>query len=215
MDLVLKSEVFSARTSQTYMVSHTASCQRIEKHQFVFPLREKTWTMQLPNIHLVFGPPASGKTVYARRLAHEIRAVLLDSDEVCERLVRAGLILAGMDPDDRDSSAYKAAFREAVYETLFDLAVSHAGRLPVVIAGPFTREGGDADWPERMRMRLGILPEFHFVWCHPDVRRRRVALRGAGRDLPKLADWENYVATCREAPPVFPHQWIDTTSETF
>lgn len=162
-------------------------------------------------IHLVFGPPASGKTVHARKLAEELGAVLLDSDEVTERLIRGGLALAGMDPDDRDSPAYKAAFRDAVYETLFDLARSHADRLPVVIAGPFTREGDEADWPDRLRERLGAMLEFHFVWCDPTVRKARLMARGKTRDLPKLADWEAYVATCRETPPVFPHHWVDTT----
>lgn len=38
--------------------------------------------------------------------------MLLDSDEVEERLIRAGLELAGMNSDERDSPAYKAAFRE-------------------------------------------------------------------------------------------------------
>lgn len=164
-------------------------------------------------IHLVFGPPAAGKTVHARKLAEKIGAVLLDSDEVTERLIRGGLALAGMDPDDRDSPAYKAAFRDAVYETLFDLARSHASRLPVVIAGPFTREGGEADWPDRLRERLGVMPEFHFVWCHPDERKARLEARGKMRDLPKLAAWDSYIATCREEPPVFPHHWIDTTAD--
>ncbi|RYD49980.1 MAG: ATP-binding protein [Verrucomicrobiaceae bacterium] len=136
---------------------------------------------------------------------------MLDSDEVTERLIRGGLALAGMDPDDRDSAAYKAAFRDAVYETLFDLARSHVTRLPVVIAGPFTREGGENDWPDRMSTRLGVKPEFHFVWCHPDQRKERLVARGKTRDLPKLADWEKYVSTCREEAPVFPHHWIDTT----
>lgn len=164
------------------------------------------------SIHLVSGPPAAGKTFYAKRLAEELGAVLLDSDEVTERLIRAGLALAGLDPDDRDSPAYKTAFRDTVYETLFDLAKSHAARLPVVIAGPFTREGGEKDWPERLETRLGVRPEFHFVWCDPAERKRRVAARGATRDLPKLADWENYVSTCRETAPVYPHRWIDTSS---
>lgn len=167
--------------------------------------------MTLP-IHLVLGPPAAGKTTYARELAAFTGAILLDSDEVTERLIRAGLRLAGMDPDDRDSPAYKAAYRETVYETLFDLAKSHVDRLPIVIAGPFTREGGDADWPLRLKARLGVMPEFHYVWCQPDVRKERVKARGATRDLPKLADWGNYVATCRETPPVFPHRWIDTST---
>lgn len=163
-------------------------------------------------IHLISGPPAAGKTTYARKLAGELGAVLLDSDEVCERLVRAGLALAGMDPDDRDSPAYKSAFRDAVYETLFDLAQSHSRRLPVVIAGPFTREGGDAEWPGRLAARFGAMPEFHYVWCHPSERKARLLTRGASRDLPKLADWEAYVQSCREAPPVYPHRWIDTSA---
>src|SRR5690606_20277561 len=48
-------------------------------------------------LHLVFGPPAAGKSVYARSLAKRIGACLLDSDEVTERMVRAGLALAGQD----------------------------------------------------------------------------------------------------------------------
>jgi predicted kinase len=163
-------------------------------------------------IHLVSGPPAAGKTTYANELATRIGAVLLDSDAVTERLIRAGLALAGLNPDDRDSPAYKAAFREAVYETLFDLARSHAARLPVIIAGPFTREGGDTEWPARLAARLGVMPEFHYVWCEPAERKARLLERGATRDLPKLADWEAYVKSCRETAPVYPHRWIDTSA---
>ena len=163
------------------------------------------------NLHVVFGPPASGKTVYARALAAETGACLLDSDEVTERMVRAGLELAGCDPDDRHSPEYRTAFRDPVYETLFDLAASNLPNVPVVIVGPFTREGADAGWPLWLERRLGVMPEFHFVWCAPELRRRRIIARGERRDLPKLADWENYVSYCREMPPVFPHRFIETT----
>ncbi|MEO7100907.1 MAG: ATP-binding protein [Luteolibacter sp.] len=169
-------------------------------------------TPDTQQIHLVFGPPAAGKTTYARELAGRIGAVLLDSDEVTERLIRAGLVLAGLSPDDRDSPAYKSAFRDAVYETLFDLAQSHSGRLPVVIAGPFTSEGGDAEWPKRLESLFGVMPEFHYVWCQPAERKVRLQARGATRDLPKLADWNAYVSTCRETAPVYPHRWIDTSA---
>jgi len=161
-------------------------------------------------LHLVFGPPASGKTTYARELARQLGACLLDNDEVTERLVRTGLNLAGWNPDDRDSDAYKNVYRDAVYETLFDLAVSNLKSVPVVMTGPFTREGGDEDWPHRLEERLGVLPEFHFVWCPADVRKERIEQRGEERDRPKLADWENYAKTCRDEPPVFPHRWIVT-----
>lgn len=140
--------------------------------------------------------------------------MLLDSDAVTERLIRAGLELAGMDPDDRDSPAYKRAFRDAVYETLFDLARSHLSRLPVVIAGPFTSECGDASWPGRLEARLGVRPELHFVHCAPEVRRERIAERGEARDRPKLEAWDDYVATCHETPPVWPHRWIDGSLTT-
>lgn len=162
-------------------------------------------------IHLVFGPPAAGKTTYARRLAAEIGGAVFDSDQVAERLVRAGMSLAGMNPNDRDSAAYKTAFRDAVYETLFDLACTNSTHLPVIIAGPFTSEGGDSDWPGRLEKRIGTMPTFHFVWCPPSIRKERIRARNEPRDLPKLADWDAYVATCREEPPVFPHHWVDSS----
>lgn len=166
--------------------------------------------MMEQRLHVVFGPPAAGKSFYARNLARELGACLLDSDEVTERMVRAGLELAGMDPDDRHSAAYRKFYRDAVYETLFDLAFSNLASVPMVIAGPFTREGGDARWPERLEHRLGAVPGFHFIWCPPEVRRERMILRGAERDRPKLADWGSYLAHCREEPPAFPHRFVRT-----
>lgn len=163
-------------------------------------------------LHLVCGPPAAGKTTYARDLAARLGGVLLDSDMVAEKLVRAGLILAGLDPNDRDSPAYKAAYRDTVYETLYDLAVVNLPNVPVVIAGPFTRECGQSDWPQILQRRLGQVPEIHFVWCPPEVRRQRAIARGEARDLPKIAAWEDYVTLCREEPPVFPHRWVETSS---
>ncbi len=160
--------------------------------------------------HVVSGPPAAGKTTEARRLAGELGACLLDSDEVADRLVASGLSLAGLDPDDRDSAAYKDAFREAVYETLFDLAVSNLPVIPVVIAGPFSSEGADPDWPRRLRERLGVEPWLHFVWCDPEERRRRMKRRGAKRDLAKLGNWEGYVGARREELPVWPHRLVDS-----
>ncbi len=162
--------------------------------------------------HVVTGPAAAGKSTYGRALAEQAGAVLLDSDAVSERLVRAGLELAGTDPDDRDSADYKRAYREAVYATLFDLARSHLGRLPVVIVGPFTREGGELDWPRRLEQALGLVPRLHFVWCDPDQRRQRIAARGEARDRPKLEDWAGYLASCREERPLWPHHFVDTSS---
>ena len=155
--------------------------------------------------HVFSGPAGAGKSVHARRLAAELGACLIDSDIATERLVRAGLSLAGLDPDDRDSPAYKRAYRDAVYEAMFDIAVANLPQVPVVLAGPFTREGGEADWPERLERRLGVRPVMHFVWCPPELRRERMIARGEERDRPKLRDWEAYAASCREERPVWDH----------
>ena len=160
--------------------------------------------------HVVCGPPAAGKTTEARRLAAEIRACLLDSDQVADRLIRAGLELAGLDPEDRDSPAYKRAYRDAVYGTLLDLAAANLNQVPVVIAGPFTAEGGDPGWPDRLEARLGGRPVLHYVDCDPDERRLRMQRRGEARDRAKLAAWDTYLAGRREARPVWPHRFVDT-----
>jgi len=163
--------------------------------------------------HVVTGPAGAGKSVHARQLAAALGACLIDSDTATERLVRAGLAMAGHDSDDRDSPAYKQAFRDAVYEAMFDLAAANLPHVPVVLAGPFTREGGEADWPERLAHRLGVRPVLHFVWCPPGLRRTRMVARGERRDRPKLDDWDAYAATCREAPPVWTHRFVDGSDE--
>ncbi len=161
--------------------------------------------------HLVSGPPASGKTFFARRLASEIGGCLIDSDEVAERLVRAGMSFAGMDPDDRDSPAYKQAYRQVVYETMYDIACSNLPVIPVVLAGPFTGEGGDEAWLDALEKRLGVRPMAHFIWCDPETRKRRIIERGKARDRPKLEAWDDYLKLCREERPLWPHEFVDTS----
>jgi len=158
--------------------------------------------------HIVTGPAAAGKSRHARALAVALGACLIDSDTATERLVRAGLALAGLDPDDRDSPAYKRVYRDAVYEAMFDLARENLPQVPVVLAGPFTREGGEVDWPERLERRLGVRPLLHFVWCPPEIRRQRMIDRGEERDLPKLRDWDGYAASCREERPLWEHVFV-------
>jgi predicted kinase len=156
-------------------------------------------------LHLVCGPPGSGKSTYGAALAASIGAAFFDSDTATERLVRAGMRGLGLSPDDRDSPEYKTHFRAAVYATLFDLAEANLGHLPVVIAGPFTRESADPLWPDRLSAEFVTTVDIHFVHAPPELRRTRLIARSEPRDLAKLANWDAYLATCREAPPPFPH----------
>jgi predicted kinase len=164
-------------------------------------------------LHLVCGPPGSGKSTYGAKLASRLSAAFLDSDQATQRLIRAGLEGMGLSPDDRDSPTYKRLFREAVYETLFDLTDANLPQVPVIIAGPFTRESGDPDWPQRLQIRFNTEVIIHFVHAPPLLRRDRIAARGETRDLPKLAAWDTYAASCREGPPPFPHILVDGTAD--
>ena len=159
---------------------------------------------------IVCGSPGAGKTTYARRLAADSHATLLDIDTATERLVRIALSESGHSEDDRDSAYFKHTFRDAIYETLFDIARENLPAQDVVITGPFTREIRDPGWPDRLAKHLGGMVAVHYVQCAPAIRRQRLACRGDARDLAKLDDWEHYVRYYGdENPPVFTHVLVD------
>lgn len=165
-------------------------------------------------LHIVMGAPAAGKTTFGRKLAEKYDAAFLDIDTVTEPVVRAGLKLAGQNPDDRDSPVFKTAFRDPIYDSLFAIAKDNLSHVDVVIVGPFTQEARDAGWLERLRKELGTEEvRGYFITCAPATRRLRMMKRENPRDLAKLADWESYIQYhSGEQPPSFPHEFIDTSS---
>jgi hypothetical protein len=161
------------------------------------------------NTYIVCGSPGAGKTTYAKKLASERGATLLDIDTATERLVRIALREAGHNPDDRDSEYFKHTYREPIYETLFDIARENNPFQEVVVVGPFTKELRDPDWPAKLSLSIGGPMEVHYVYCPTDERKRRLENRGNPRDLAKLRDWENFVQYYDESPPVFEHVLVD------
>lgn len=127
-------------------------------------------------------------------------------------MVRAGMAMAQQNPDDRDSSGFKQTFREPIYETLFDIARENLQWCNVAIAGPFTREIRDPNWPDALSNRLQSSVEVHYVYCPPDVRKERLISRSNPRDRAKLLDWQHYIQYYgTEAAPDFPHIFVDTS----
>ncbi len=164
----------------------------------------------MPTTIIVCGAPGSGKTTYARKLAADCAATLLDIDTVTERLVRLCLVESGHSQDDRDSEYFKRTYREPVYEALFDIARENVAIKNVVIAGPFTKEIADPNWPEKLSEKLCCPVEVHYVQCSPGVRRQRLAVRGDARDRAKLQDWDRYIEYYgEESPPVFEHVLVN------
>jgi predicted kinase len=159
---------------------------------------------------VVCGSPGSGKSTYAEQLASLHHATLLDIDPVTERLVRLALAQSGQDVDDRDSEYFKSTFRAPIYETLFDIARENLAIQDVVLVGPFTKELREPNWPSELSKALGAAVEIHYVQCHPDERKRRLASRGNARDLAKLKDWDDHIQYYGlESPPVFKHFLVD------
>jgi len=161
---------------------------------------------------IICGSPGSGKTTYAKSLASARGAVLLDIDTCSERLVMAGLKLAGKDPLDRDSPLFKSAFRDAIYETMFDLACENLPHCDVVLVGPFTKEIREKNWPEQLIERLQCRINIVYVYCDSKERKERLRNRKNPRDDGKFVDYEAFNQYYGdESRPVFDHSFIDTS----
>jgi predicted kinase len=165
----------------------------------------------MATLHLICGPAGVGKSTYGRKLAAEIGACFLDSDTVTEPVVRAGMTLGKLDPEDRDSAAYRSVFRNPVYECLFAVAAENLPHLDVIIVGPFTSEIRDPSFPVQLAERCGGVVKVTFLTCDEALRRSRIEARGNPRDRSKLQDWQAYLAASDIRPPVFPHDCVVTS----
>ena len=159
---------------------------------------------------IITGPAGVGKSTYAQSLAASRGACLLDSDTVTEQVVKAGMLAAGLDPNDRDSPEYRQHFREAVYEALFQTASENLVHTDVVLVGPFTSEIQNPDWVAVLNERFDCEIEVLFVTCSEKTRYERIMKRGNVRDAWKLNHWDDYLASSSVEPPKCPHQVIST-----
>lgn len=166
----------------------------------------------MPTLHIVGGPPASGKTRFGKELAARFGAAFLDIDTVTEPVVQAGLSLANKNPDDRDSPEFKSAYREPIYEALFNTAKINLSHIDVVVAGPFTKEFRDANWLDAVRAKVGHPAKAYYVTADPRIRKKRLTKRNNPRDRAKLEDWERYLRYYgTESSPPFEHHFEDTS----
>ena len=161
-------------------------------------------------LHIVTGAAGTGKSTFAKQLARDESAILLDSDTVSEPIVKAGMLAAGLDPSDRDSPQFKTIFRDAVYQSQFDVANENLNHTNVVIVGPFSRELTDPSWPCKLKKQFGTVPKIWYLHCDDNLRKNRIQARENPRDAGKLSDWEQHVADAPPVEPAFCTTRIDT-----
>ena len=153
---------------------------------------------------VVAGPAGAGKSTLGRALAAQMRAALLDLDDLTNPLLDALWSGAGHwnDPEHR------ALVRPARYAVLrAAAAVQVASGVDVVLVAPFTSElaGGD-EWAA---LTTAVAPAEPFVvWIDVlvDVLAARVRERADARDSGTEAR--------HPAVPAVPHLRVDGTSST-
>ncbi|WP_028559771.1 AAA family ATPase [Paenibacillus pinihumi] len=150
---------------------------------------------------LVFfvGGAGAGKTTLAKAIARKRGAVLLDMDTLLRPAAIVVMTAAGLDPDDRDSDAYKRLCRDLGYRITMDAALENvAVGNDVFVIGPFTREIGEAEWIESELAAIGAslqdveVKAVVVTLADEAAYRSRIQQRGSKLDDWKLANWETF-----------------------
>lgn len=146
----------------------------------------------------IVGGAGAGKTTLAKALANKRHAVLLDMDTLARPASEAIMILAGLDPNDRDSLQYKRLCRDLGYRITMNAALENVELgTDVLVVGPFTKETDDTRWLEEELSRIGATVDdvdvkVVFVYLHDDIYRDRIMQRGSALDQWKLDNWSEF-----------------------
>ncbi len=150
---------------------------------------------------LVFflGGAAAGKTTLAKRLVSHTKAVLLDMDTLLRPAAIALMTQAGLDPDDRDSKAYKRLCRDLGYRITMDAALENlAIGNDVYVIGPFTQETEAPLWMEHELAAIGasletVSVKVIFVQLRSEqLYYERLVQRNSVLDRWKLDNWSEF-----------------------
>lgn len=150
---------------------------------------------------LVFfvGPAGAGKTTLARAVAARRPAVILDMDTLLRPAAAALMAAHGLDPSDRDSTAYKRLCRDLGYRITMDAALDNLGLgADLFVIGPFTQETADPNWLTGELARVGrdlseVAVKVVVVGLADEsLYRERIAGRKLALDDWKLAHWDEF-----------------------
>jgi hypothetical protein len=154
----------------------------------------------------VSGPPASGKSTFARGLARRLNMSFVDLDTLSEPFLRPYL---AQYPGYKDSQEYRDSMRDREYEALMRLVLDNLEvGIGCVAVAPFSKERTSTDFPPGYMkdvLRVGDGTEaVAEIWVRtvgvvisitPEQQRFNLQRRGAKRDIKKLECWDEYSCT--------------------
>lgn len=153
----------------------------------------------MPKMVFFIGAAGAGKTTAAMALVRRRPAAFLDMDTLLRPAAEAIMKVAGLDPDDRDSPAYKELCRDLGYRITMNAAAENVRLgMDAYLIGPFTQETADPDWLERELAALGeaaagVEVKVVYVYLENEEKyRERIRGRELATDEWKLRHWEQF-----------------------
>lgn len=148
---------------------------------------------------LVTSPPACGKTYISKQLAKRLNHVVYLDKDTLITLSKQIFIVAG-EPYNRSSDFFEENIRNYEHDCIVELALEALEYDDIVlINAPFTREIRDMEYMAQLKNKLAAKDAtLVVVWVEtsPKIVHERMIKRNSDRDTWKLANWEEYIASC-------------------
>lgn len=153
---------------------------------------------------IVTSPPACGKTYISKALARRLNHIVYLDKDTLITLSKQIFVVAGQ-PYNRSSDFFEENIRNYEYDCIVALALEALEYEDMVlINAPFTREVRNLDYINDLKAKLAKKnASLVTIWVEtsPEVVHQRMAARNSDRDTWKLANWDEYIASCNFAIP--------------
>lgn len=148
---------------------------------------------------LVTSPPACGKTYISKELAKRLKHVVYLDKDTLITLSKQIFTVAGQ-PYNRSSDFFEENIRNFEYDCIVEQALEALVYDDIVlINAPFKREIRDLAYMSRLKEKLKEKnATLVVIWVETsqDIVHERMIARNSDRDTWKLANWEEYLASC-------------------
>lgn len=158
----------------------------------------------------ILGHAGSGKSRLAKRWVKSRMKrgecwAMLDKDICGEALANAFMVHLGLDPNDRDSQAYKDNVRDLEYQACLDVAADQLKLgVSVVLPGPWNKEIVNGKVFDVRKLGFPEETMLKHVYLDATIERMkdRILERENPRDVWKLENWSIFEKTLKVPLPI-------------